>query len=88
MRTPRILALVAVGALSSALAACGGDKPDDGTADAASGPIAVKATDTTCDVATSTLDAGTHVFTVTNSGAAGATNVVVTDMLPAGAHGL
>ena len=69
MRTPRILALVAVGALSSALAACGGDKPDDGTADAASGPIAVKATDTTCDVATSTLDAGTHVFTVTNSGA-------------------
>jgi iron uptake system component EfeO len=69
LRTPRILALVAVGALSGALAACGGDKPDDGTAAAASGPIAVKATDTTCDVATSTLDAGTHVFTVTNSGA-------------------
>ena len=70
MRTPRILALVAVGALSGALAACGGgDKPDDSTAAAASGPIAVKATDTTCDVATNTLDAGTHVFTVTNSGA-------------------
>jgi iron uptake system component EfeO len=69
VRTPKILALVAVGTLSGAVAACGGGKSDDGTAAAgASGPIAVKATDTTCDVAKRTLDAGTHVFSVTNSG--------------------
>jgi iron uptake system component EfeO len=69
VRTPRILALVAVGTLSGALAACGGDNSDDGTAAAgATGPIAVKATDTTCDVAKNTLDAGTHVFSITNSG--------------------
>jgi iron uptake system component EfeO len=69
VRIPKILALVAVGTLSGALAACGGDKSGDGTAAAgASGPIAVKATDTSCDVAKSTLDAGTHVFSVTNSG--------------------
>jgi iron uptake system component EfeO len=69
VRIPKILALVAVGTLSGAVAACGGDKSADGTAAAgASGPIAVKATDTTCDVAKRTLDAGTHVFSVTNSG--------------------
>jgi iron uptake system component EfeO len=69
VRTPKILALVAVGTLSGALAACGGDKSGDGTAAAgAAGPIAVKATDTTCDVAKNTLDAGTHVFSITNSG--------------------
>jgi iron uptake system component EfeO len=55
--TPRILAL----------AACGG-KTDDTTADAG-GPIAVKATDTACDVAKTTLEAGTHVFAISNSGA-------------------
>jgi iron uptake system component EfeO len=69
MRTPRIIALVAVGTLSGALAACGGDKADDTGSAAAGGPIAVKASDTACDVAKSTLDAGTHVFSITNSGA-------------------
>jgi iron uptake system component EfeO len=69
VRTPKILAIVAVGTLSGALAACGGgDKSSDGTA-AAGGPIAVKASDTSCEVATSSLPAGTHVFSVTNSGA-------------------
>ena len=68
MRTPRILPLVAVGILSGALAACGGDKADD-TAAVSGGPIAVKASDTACEVAQSTLDAGTHVFAVSNSGA-------------------
>jgi iron uptake system component EfeO len=65
--TPRILALVAVGLIGGSLTACG-SKSDD-TSPAAGGPIAVKATDTTCDVAKSTLDAGTHVFTINNTGA-------------------
>jgi iron uptake system component EfeO len=69
MRTPRILALVAVGTLSGALAACGGDKADDVAAGGATGPITVKASDSGCDVAKSTLDAGTHIFSITNSGA-------------------
>jgi iron uptake system component EfeO len=64
--TPRIVALVATGTLSGALAACGGGKADDSTV--GGGPVVVKATDTTCDLARTTLDAGTHVFTVTNSG--------------------
>jgi iron uptake system component EfeO len=68
VRTPRILPLVAVGLLTGALAACGGDKADDSTP-AAGGPIAVKASDTACEVGSSTLPAGTHVFSVTNSGA-------------------
>ena len=65
--TPRILALVAVGVIGGSLTACGG-KSDD-TSSAAGGPITVKATDTTCDVAKSTLDAGTHVFSINNTGA-------------------
>jgi iron uptake system component EfeO len=70
LRTPGILALVAAGALTGAVAACAGDETgEDGTAAGASGPIAVKATDTTCEIARNTLDAGTHVFAVTNSGA-------------------
>jgi iron uptake system component EfeO len=69
VRTPKILAIVAVGTLGGALAACGGgDKSGDGTP-AAGGPITVKASDTACEVGTSTLPAGTHVFAVTNSGA-------------------
>jgi iron uptake system component EfeO len=68
MRTPRIIALVAVGTLSGALAACGDDKSADTAASGANGPITVKATDTACEVAKSTLDAGTHVFSITNSG--------------------
>ncbi|WP_433301171.1 iron uptake system protein EfeO [Actinoplanes sp. CA-030573] len=59
---PLILSLVAI----SAVAACG--KKDDSTAAASGGPITVKASDTSCEVAKSTLDAGTHVFTVSNSG--------------------
>jgi iron uptake system component EfeO len=71
MRTTRILALVAVGTLSGALAACGGsgDKAGDTAPTGATGPIAVKAGDSSCDIAKSTLDAGTHVFSITNSGA-------------------
>ncbi|MFD0518104.1 iron uptake system protein EfeO [Paractinoplanes durhamensis] len=57
-----ILALVTV----SAVAACG-DKSDD-TAASAGGPIAVKASDTACEVGKNTLDAGTHVFQIANSG--------------------
>jgi len=68
LRTPRLLALVAVGTLTGALAACSGDKADDTAAAGSGGPIAVKATDTSCEVGKSTLDAGTHVFAVTNSG--------------------
>jgi iron uptake system component EfeO len=68
LRTPRILALVAVGTLSGAIAACG-NKADDTAAAGSGGPISVKATDTACEVAKTTLDAGTHVFAVTNSGA-------------------
>lgn len=60
---PLILSLVAI----SAVAACGGKK-DDSTTAASGGSIKVKASDTSCEVAKSTLDAGTHVFTVSNSG--------------------
>jgi iron uptake system component EfeO len=63
---PRILALVAVGVIGGSLTACGG-KSDDSSA--SGGPITVKATDTSCEVAKSTLDAGTHVFTINNTGA-------------------
>ena len=44
---------------------------NDAAAPAAGGPITVKATDTACEVAKSTLDAGTHVFAITNSGSQG-----------------
>ena len=68
MRTTRILALVAAGAVGTTLAACGAGKT--GTAPAAAGDkIAVKAGDTACEIATTTLNAGTHVFEITNSGA-------------------
>jgi iron uptake system component EfeO len=62
----RLIALVAACALGGSLAAC--SKSDDGGTAASGGPITVKATDTTCDVAKNTLDAGTHVFAVSNSG--------------------
>ena len=62
-RTPLILSLVAIGAV----AACG-SKSDDKSASGASGPVAVKASDTACEVAKSQLDAGTHVFTIANKG--------------------
>jgi len=69
MRTPRIFALVAVGVLGGALAGCGGDDASSGEAGAAAGgPITVKASDTACEVAKSSVDAGTSVFTITNGG--------------------
>ncbi len=67
MRSARILALVAFGTLGGGLAACGGGEADD-TAPPAGGPVAVKASDTACEVARNTVDAGTAVFTVTNAG--------------------
>ncbi len=68
MRTTRILALAAVGVLGGALTACSGGKADDTAAGAAGGPITVKASDTTCEVARNTIDAGTSVFSITNGG--------------------
>jgi iron uptake system component EfeO len=62
--TPRLLALIAV----STLAACS-DKPAATTTETGTtGPIAVKASDTACEVAKNTLDAGTHVFAISNGG--------------------
>ncbi|MPR00067.1 iron uptake system protein EfeO [Modestobacter sp. I12A-02628] len=49
------------------LAACGSDGSGD-TSSAAADDIAVAASDDSCDVATTDLQAGTHQFTVTNSG--------------------
>ncbi|GAA0532826.1 peptidase M75 family protein [Paractinoplanes ferrugineus] len=59
---PLLVALLAVGSV----AACS-DKSDS-SAGATGGPIAVKANDSACDVAKNALDAGTHVFQVSNSG--------------------
>ncbi|MFI5890824.1 iron uptake system protein EfeO [Actinoplanes sp. NPDC051513] len=61
-RTPLILSLVAV----SAVAACS-DKSDSSAA-GGGGRIAVKASDTACEVGKNQLEAGTHVFAVANSG--------------------
>lgn len=44
-----------------AIPACGGDKP-------AGPPVAVKATDTTCEPATTNFSPGTYRFEVTNAG--------------------
>ena len=65
----RKTSLVAAGAASLALlAACGGGSSAGGSGSEASDDIAVSATDTTCDVDATELDAGTHQFTVTNTG--------------------
>jgi iron uptake system component EfeO len=61
---PRILALVALG---GTLAACG-NGGDSTAGEAAGGPIAVKASDTACEVAKNAADAGTSVFSITNGG--------------------
>ena len=67
MRTyPRLVAALAAGSLGTALAGCGGGTADDTAA--AGGPIKVNATDSVCEVARTTLDAGTNVFAVTNAG--------------------
>ncbi len=65
----RRTSLVAAAAASLALlAACGGGSTAGGADPGAAGDIAVTAGDTTCDVAADELDAGTHRFTVTNTG--------------------
>src|SRR4051794_20730868 len=64
--TYRMLALVMAGSLGASLAGCGSDD-SPGTA-AAGQPITVKATDTVCEIGKSTLDAGTSIFSITNSG--------------------
>ncbi|MFC7534870.1 iron uptake system protein EfeO [Actinoplanes sp. GCM10030250] len=58
---PRLLVLATV----ALLAGCGADEPESA---AAGGPIAVKATDTGCEVARTSVDAGTSVFAITNGG--------------------
>jgi iron uptake system component EfeO len=68
MRTTRFLALAAAGLLAPiGLSGCGdGGKSDDSAA--AGGPIAVKATDSACEVASTDAAAGTVTFKVTNHG--------------------
>jgi len=62
VRPTNLLVLLTLGSL----AACssGGSGPEQ----TAGGPIAVKATDTGCEVARTQVDAGTSVFAVTNGG--------------------
>ncbi|MFG1839361.1 iron uptake system protein EfeO [Micromonospora sp. NPDC049175] len=68
MRTTRFFALAAVGVLATAgVTACSGADKDAPAA--AGGPIAVKATDTACEVGTTDVAAGTATFKITNSGA-------------------
>jgi iron uptake system component EfeO len=63
----KLSVLAAAAALSLGLASCSTDpKPTDADG---TGPIAVKATDTTCEVARTEVSAGTVTFTVSNSGA-------------------
>ncbi|WP_328472660.1 iron uptake system protein EfeO [Actinoplanes sp. NBC_00393] len=57
----RVLAL----ATAVSIAAC---SSPDATNEAAGGPIPVKATDTTCEVAKTEVGAGTSVFAITNGG--------------------
>jgi len=68
MRTLRMTALAAAGALALAgVAACDKD-PGGGSTPAAGGPIAVTATDSECKVASTAVSAGTVSFKVTNQG--------------------
>ncbi|SCL60354.1 iron uptake system protein EfeO [Micromonospora chersina] len=66
MRTTRFVVPAAAGVLAVAgLAGCGGgDDPDA----KAGGPIAVKATDSACEVGVTEVEAGQVTFKVTNSG--------------------
>ncbi|MFY1659813.1 iron uptake system protein EfeO [Micromonospora sp. WMMD1274] len=66
MRTTRLVAPAAAGLLAVAgLAGCGaGDDADASNG----GPIAVKATDTVCEVGDTEIDAGQVTFKVTNTG--------------------
>ncbi|SCG49841.1 iron uptake system protein EfeO [Micromonospora humi] len=66
MRTTRFVAPAAAGLLAVAgLTGCGGGDDADATA---GGPIAVKATDTACEVGSTAIDAGQVTFKVTNTG--------------------
>jgi iron uptake system component EfeO len=66
-RRTLVPALASLAVLS--LAACGGGSGSDTTTSGkASDDIAVSATDSTCDVATTKLASGTHRFTITNKG--------------------
>ncbi|MEW2441901.1 iron uptake system protein EfeO [Micromonospora marina] len=66
MRTTRLVAPAAAGLLAVAgLAGCGGGDDADATN---GGPIAVKATDTVCEVGVTEIDAGQVTFKVTNTG--------------------
>jgi iron uptake system component EfeO len=63
----RTLAITAVGVIAAALAACGDDAGSDDAA-GGGGPIAVRATDSSCEVADTDVSAGTVVFEVKNGG--------------------
>ncbi|MBF5028152.1 MULTISPECIES: iron uptake system protein EfeO [unclassified Micromonospora] len=66
MRTTRLVAPAAAGLLAVAgLTGCGGGDDADATN---GGPIAVKATDTVCEVGDTEIDAGQVTFKVTNNG--------------------
>ncbi|MCO1615711.1 iron uptake system protein EfeO [Micromonospora tulbaghiae] len=66
MRTTRLVAPAVAGLLAVAgLAGCGGGDDADATN---GGPIAVKATDTVCEVGDTEIDAGQVTFKVTNTG--------------------
>lgn len=66
MRTTRFVVPAAAGVLAVAgLAGCGGGDDSDAKAD---GPIAVKATDSACEVGATEIEAGQVTFKVTNSG--------------------
>ncbi|WFF08679.1 imelysin family protein [Micromonospora sp. WMMD1076] len=66
MRTTRLAAPATAGLLAIAgLAGCGGGDDADATN---GGPIAVKATDTVCEVGDTEIDAGQVTFKVTNTG--------------------
>jgi iron uptake system component EfeO len=68
MRTSRVLALAAAGALAGGVLAACSDDAGSGDDAAAGGPIAVTASDSACEVAATDVDAGTVTFKVTNKG--------------------
>jgi iron uptake system component EfeO len=69
VRDHRRLALLTTGLVAAlTTAACGSSGGSGGDAGKAQDTIAVAATDTSCDVDTDTLKAGTHSFKVTNGG--------------------
>jgi iron uptake system component EfeO len=65
VRANRFVLLAVGGILATGAAACGAETK---TTAGGGGPVSVAAGDTTCEVARTTLDAGTHTFDVRNSG--------------------